>query len=100
KYRCLDKCRTPFSFINERWQGRAERRESFLLGVHHGLFCVGCCWAIMLLMFLVGTGSVGWMLLIGAIMATEKNVAWGKRLSVPLGLSLLILSFAIVALNI
>jgi predicted metal-binding membrane protein len=40
------------------------------------------------------------MLLIGAIMATEKNVAWGKRLSVPLGVSLLLLSFAIVALNI
>ena len=68
--------------------------------MHHGLFCVGCCWAIMLLTFLVGTGSVGWMLLIGAIMATEKNVAWGKRLSVPLGVSLLLLSFAIVALNI
>ena len=100
KYRCLDKCRTPFSFINEHWRGRAERRESFLLGMHHGLFCVGCCWAIMLLMFLVGTGSVGWMPLIGAIMATEKNVAWGKRLSVPLGVSLLLLSFAIVALNI
>lgn len=100
KYRCLDKCRTPFSFINEHWRGRAERWESFMLGVHHGFFCVGCCWAIMLLMFLVGTGSVGWMLLIGAIMATEKNVAWGKRLSVPLGISLLVLSTAIVALNI
>jgi predicted metal-binding membrane protein len=100
KYRCLDKCRTPFSFINEHWRGRAERRESFLLGVHHGLFCVGCCWAIMFLMFLVGTGSVGWMLLIGAIMATEKNVAGGKRLGVPLGISLLVGSFAIIALNI
>jgi predicted metal-binding membrane protein len=100
KYRCLDKCRTPFSFINERWRGHAERRESFLLGMHHGLFCVGCCWAIMLLMFLVGTGSVGWMLLIGAVMATEKNVAWGKRLSAPLGAGLLLLSTAIVALNI
>jgi predicted metal-binding membrane protein len=100
KYRCLDKCRTPFSFINEHWRGHAERWESFLLGVHHGLFCVGCCWAIMLLMFLVGTGSVGWMLLIAAIMATEKNVAWGKHLSVPLGIGLLVLSTVIVALNI
>jgi predicted metal-binding membrane protein len=99
KYRCLDKCRTPFSFINEHWRGRAERRQSFLLGVHHGLFCVGCCWAIMLLMFLVGTGSVGWMLAIGAVMATEKNVAWGKRLSAPLGFGLLVASAAILALN-
>jgi predicted metal-binding membrane protein len=100
KYRCLDKCRTPFSFINEHWRGHAERWESFLLGVHHGLFCVGCCWAIMLLMFLVGTGSVGWMLLIAAIMATEKNVAWGRRLSAPLGIGLLLLSAAIVVMNI
>jgi len=100
KYRCLDKCRTPFSFVTEHWRGGAERRQSFLLGVHHGLFCVGCCWAIMLLMFLVGTGSVGWMLAIGAVMAIEKNVRWGKRLSAPLGFGLLALSAAIFALNI
>jgi len=100
KYHCLDKCRTPFSFINEHWRGRAERRQSFMLGVHHGLFCVGCCWAIMLLMFLMGSGSVGWMLAIGAVMAIEKNVGWGKRLSAPLGLGLVLASTAVLALNI
>jgi len=89
KYDCLDKCRAPFSFVNEHWQGGAPRRQSFLLGVHHGIFCVGCCWAIMLLMFVVGTGSVGWMLVLGAVMAIEKNVSWGRRLSTPLGLGLL-----------
>lgn len=89
KYRCLDKCRAPFSFVNEHWRGRAAQRQSFRLGVHHGLFCVGCCWAIMLLMFVVGTGSVGWMLAIGAAMAIEKNVSWGRRLSAPLGVGLL-----------
>lgn len=100
KYRCLDKCRTPFSFVNEHWRGRAQRRQSFLLGVHHGLFCVGCCWAIMLLMFVVGTGSVGWMLAIGAVMAIEKNVACGRRLSAPLGIALLLASGAVFALNV
>ena len=89
KYACLDKCRTPFSFVNEHWRGAAARRQSFRLGLHHGLFCVGCCWAIMLLMFVVGTGSVGWMLALGAIMAVEKNVHWGRRLSAPLGFALL-----------
>jgi predicted metal-binding membrane protein len=89
KYACLDKCRTPFSFVNEHWRGGAPHRQSFLLGLHHGLFCVGCCWAIMLLMFVVGTGSVGWMLALGAVMAVEKNVSWGRRLSVPLGIGLL-----------
>jgi predicted metal-binding membrane protein len=100
KYHCLDKCRTPFSFVNEHWRGRAEWRQSFLLGVHHGLFCVGCCWAIMLLMFFLGTGSVGWMLGIGAVMAIEKNVTWGRRLSAPLGVGLLLVSAGILALKI
>jgi predicted metal-binding membrane protein len=99
KYRCLDKCRTPFSFVNAYWRGHAERRQSLMLGVHHGLFCMGCCWAIMLLMFLVGTGNVGWMLAVGAVMAIEKNVAWGKRMSAPLGIALLVASAAILAVN-
>src|SRR5271166_2985960 len=74
KYRCLDQCRTPFSFIAQYWRGRRPRRNAFVLGAHHGAFCVGCCWAIMLLMFVVGTGNVGWMLALGAIMAVEKNM--------------------------
>ena len=89
KYRCLDKCRTPLSFVMQRWRGKAERRHAFMLGVEHGLFCVGCCWALMLLMFVVGTGSVGWMLVLGAVMAAEKNLSWGRRLSTPLGVLLI-----------
>jgi len=99
KYHCLEKCRTPFSFVIEHWRGQGEQWQSFMLGVHHGLFCVGCCWAIMLLMFLVGTGSVGWMLAIGTMMAVEKNVPWGRQLSAPLGFSLLLAAAAILALN-
>ncbi len=89
KYRCLDKCRTPLSFVIERWRGRAERWNALRLGLHHGLFCLGCCWALMLLMFVVGAGSVGWMLVLGAVMAVEKNLPWGRRLAVPLGIILL-----------
>jgi predicted metal-binding membrane protein len=97
KYQCLDKCRTPFSFVHEHWRGRSVRREAFALGAHHGIFCVGCCWAIMLLMFVVGTGSVGWMLMLGAVMAIEKNAPWGRRVSAPLGVGLLLWSGAILA---
>jgi predicted metal-binding membrane protein len=85
KYRCLARCRTPLSFIARHWRGRAPLRNALLLGLDHGLFCVGCCWAIMLLMFVVGTASLGWMLLLGAVMAVEKNTPWGGRLSRPLG---------------
>ncbi|HSW05064.1 DUF2182 domain-containing protein [Aquabacterium sp.] len=89
KHRCLEKCRTPLSFVIEHWRGTAQARHAFALGAHHGLFCVGCCWALMLLMFAVGTGSLGWMMLLAAVMAIEKNVRWGRRLSAPLGVALL-----------
>jgi len=88
KYRCLDKCRSPLSFVLSYWQGEHDRRNAFRLGAHHGLFCVGCCWALMLLMFAVGVGSVGWMLALGAVMAIEKNVRWGRAFSAPLGVTL------------
>jgi predicted metal-binding membrane protein len=89
KYRCLDKCRAPLSFVTEYWRGSHERRNAFSLGIHHGLFCVGCCWALMLLMFAVGVGNVAWMLLLGAVMAAEKNLPWGRKLSAPVGTALL-----------
>lgn len=89
KQRCLEQCRTPMSFVIAHWHGGAPARDAFALGAHHGLFCVGCCWALMLLMFLVGAGSLGWMLLLAALMALEKNLAWGRYLSAPLGLTLL-----------
>ena len=89
KYRCLDKCRAPLSFVMEYWRGRHDRRNALLLGINHGIFCVGCCWALMLLMFAVGVGNVGWMLVLGAVMAVEKNMPWGRKLGAPLGVALL-----------
>lgn len=89
KYRCLEKCRTPLSFVMAQWRGERQAQHAFALGAQHGLFCVGCCWALMLLMFALGTGSLGWMLLLAAVMAIEKNVRWGRRLSAPLGIALL-----------
>jgi predicted metal-binding membrane protein len=97
KYRCLDKCRSPLMFVTEHWRGMNERRNSFLLGLRHGAFCVGCCWALMLLMFAVGTGSIGWMLGLGAVMAAEKNLRWGRHLGTPIGVALLGWSAWIVA---
>jgi predicted metal-binding membrane protein len=89
KYHCLDKCRSPLSFITEHWHGSGERSQAFRLGVHHGIFCVGCCWSLMLLMFAVGVGNLGWMLALGTLMAVEKNMPWGRRLSAPLGVGLI-----------
>ncbi len=97
KYICLDKCRSPLSFITEHWHGSNQGSEAFKLGIHHGAFCVGCCWSLMLLMFAVGMGNLGWMLGLGAVMAVEKNMPWGRRISAPLGVALVV-SAVVVAL--
>jgi len=99
KYRCLDECRTPFGFVASRWHGRSPTREAFRIGVDHGVFCVGCCWALMLIMFVVAVGSVGWMLALAALMAAEKNLPFGRRLRTPVGLGLLGGAAAIVLAN-
>ncbi|WP_443103374.1 DUF2182 domain-containing protein [Bordetella sp. H567] len=89
KYRCLDKCRAPLGFIMRHWRGGSPARHAFVLGAHHGLYCVGCCWALMLVMFAVGMGSLGWMLVLATAMAIEKNLPWGRRISAPLGVALM-----------
>ena len=100
KYRCLEACRTPFAFVAARWHGASPSREAFRIGLDHGVFCVGCCWALMLTMFVVGVGSIGWMLLLAALMAAEKNLPFGRRLRTPVGIGFLAAAAAIVAANV
>ena len=100
KYRCLEACHSPFSFVASRWHGVSAERDAFRIGVDHGIFCVGCCWALMLVMFVVGLGSIGWMLALAAVMAAEKNLRWGRHLRTPLGLGLLAWSGALVLANV
>jgi len=89
KHRCLTECRTPLGFILRRWNGVQPYWRSLRLGFDHGMFCVGCCWALMLLMFAVNVASLAWMLLLGAVMAAEKNFRFGNKLTSPLGALLL-----------
>jgi predicted metal-binding membrane protein len=96
KYACLNKCRSPLSFLTSRWQGGNESAQALRIGVEHGLYCVGCCWSLMLLMFLVNARSLVWMLLLGVVMALEKNVSRGRRLSTPIGVLLFIGAMAVV----
>ena len=88
--RCLDECRSPLGFIVNRWRGVAERSESLRMGIAHGAFCVGCCWSLMLVMFGVGLASASAMLVLGALTAIEKNLPWGRRLTKPLGVLLVL----------
>jgi predicted metal-binding membrane protein len=88
--RCLDECRSPLGFVMNRWRGTSERREAMAMGIAHGAFCVGCCWSLMLVMFGVGLGSLSAMLLLGGLTAIEKNLPWGRRLTRPLGVALVL----------
>lgn len=89
KRRCLDACRSPFVFVSHRWRGVHDRWNAFALGADHGWYCVGCCWSIMLLMFAVGMANVGWMFVMGVVMAVEKNIAKASWLGPLLGVALL-----------
>jgi predicted metal-binding membrane protein len=77
KYACLDKCRSPMMFVTERWRGVHPAREALRLGAAHGVYCVGCCWSLMLVMFAAGMSSFGGMLVLGVAMGAEKNFPWG-----------------------
>lgn len=99
KERCLEACRSPMSFVAEHWHGGPGRAAAARLGLRHGLFCLGCCWTLMLLMFVVGGAHLGWMLALGAVMATEKAAPWGRRLVAPVGAAL-VLAAAMMALRI
>jgi predicted metal-binding membrane protein len=70
KRACLTQCQRPFPFFFAHWT--SEPRGVFRLGVRQGLYCLGCCWAMMLLMLAVGAMNVLWMAVLGAIMTAEK----------------------------
>jgi predicted metal-binding membrane protein len=74
KRACLAKCRSPMMFLAERW--RHGRRGGLELGLRHGAWCLGCCWALMAALFAVGVMSLGWMALIAAFIAGEKLLPW------------------------
>jgi len=70
KRACVTQCQHPFRFFFANWT--AEPHGVFRLGVRQGIYCLGCCWAMMLLMFAVGVMNVVWMAALGAVMTIEK----------------------------
>ena len=78
---CLRACRHPASFLHRHY--RRGPRGGLVLGVRHAAFCVGCCWALMLVMFAAGAASLIWMAALTALMVHEKTRPAGAR-TVPL----------------
>ena len=70
KHACVTQCQRPFPFFFANWTAQAP--GVFRLGLRQGLYCLGCCWAMMLLMFAVGVMNVVWMAALGMVMTIEK----------------------------
>jgi predicted metal-binding membrane protein len=70
KERCLSHCRSPLSFVMHHW--REGIGGALRMGAEHGVYCVGCCWALFLLLVTVGLASLPWMGLITLIVFAEK----------------------------
>jgi len=96
KEACLKKCRRPFSILFARWSTRPAK--VFRLGVEQGVWCVGCCWALMLVMFAVGLMNLFWMALIGLFTVVEKQLA-GRLTSRLAGAILLVWAAALLVVS-
>jgi len=88
---CLEHCRSPVHFIAEHWRPGAS--GAFRLGFHHGAFCLGCCWALMGLLFIGGVMNVLWIAAITVFVFLEKMLPvgeWSARLGWIVGIGLIV----------
>jgi predicted metal-binding membrane protein len=90
---CLRHCRSPLMFLLEHW--RAGRRGSLWMGVEHGGWCVGCCWALMAALFALGVMSLAWMAFVGVLIAGEKLLPWKAVANRGIAVVLLVLGLTV-----
>jgi predicted metal-binding membrane protein len=90
---CLRHCRSPLMFLMKYW--RPGRMGGLRMGVIHGGWCVGCCWALMAALFALGVMSLGWMAFIAALIAIEKLLPWKALANRGIAVLLLVLGLAV-----
>jgi predicted metal-binding membrane protein len=90
---CLRVCRSPLGFLLGHW--RAGRRSSLALGWSHAVYCLGCCWALMLVLVAAGAMGLPWVLLITAIVAVEKLMPGGEWIARIAGAALVLLGVTV-----
>ncbi|HXJ83265.1 MAG TPA: DUF2182 domain-containing protein [Candidatus Methylomirabilis sp.] len=93
KQACLRACRSPLGFLLGHW--RAGLRGSLALGWSHAMYCLGCCWALMLVLVAAGAMGLAWVLLIAAIVAAEKLLPRGDWIARATGGAFLLLGVAV-----
>ena len=86
KRACLTHCRAPLEFIMTRWREGA--RGAFRMGLEHGVYCTGCCWALMSLLFVAGVMNILWIAILTLLVGLEKLLPRGIWLSSATGLIL------------
>lgn len=87
KRQCLATCQAPFAFVMQYW--RPGVGGAISMGLRHGLFCIGCCGALMLLLFVGGVMNLAWIALLSALVLAEKYAPPGWRLDLVIGAALL-----------
>ena len=87
KHACLRHCRTPLGFLTADWQ--EGRRGALRMGLRHGAYCLGCCWALMALLFVLGVMNLLWIMALSALVLAEKAMPGGFWIGRLAGLGLL-----------
>ncbi len=88
KQSCLVRCRSPLDFVFSHW--RSGTRGAFSMGLRHGLFCVGCCWMLMLLLFVGGIMNLAWIAGLALFVLVEKLAPAGGWVSRAGGVLLIV----------
>ena len=78
---CLRHCRSPMSFFMRFGGNLARPRGAIRMGITHGLFCLGCCWALMAVLVALGTMNLAWMAALALLILLEKNAPAGERIA-------------------
>jgi predicted metal-binding membrane protein len=92
---CLDHCRSPIAFVMQHW--RSGSGGALQMGIVHGLYCLGCCWALFAVLVTTGIMSLAWMLLLTLIVFAEKVLPGGRRISQVVGMVFLVLGIGVIA---
>ena len=79
KHRCLDHCQSPIGFLMSHWRDGAG--GAFTMGLRHGLYCLGCCWALMAVLFVVGVMNLVMVGLLAVFILAERIGGGGKHVA-------------------
>jgi len=93
KQMCLRHCRSPLAFLLGHW--REGWRGGLAMGAAHALYCLGCCWALMIVLVVAGAMGLIWVLLVAAVVAAEKLLPRGEWIARTTGVALVLLGVAV-----